>query len=126
MMAPGRPVETHPFRADWWVQSTEIYSQAFGADPEFYSFSRTLESYQALGNNSTLMLKSNSDLSRYLVRVSDEGAFDHVDGQERSNLARIELNEEPELDRDWSPGTDDLAGSVTVDSHRAYAGEYVW
>jgi membrane protease subunit HflC len=48
------------------AEATRIYGQAFGADPEFYSFFRTLESYRALGENSTLMLKADSDFFRYL------------------------------------------------------------
>ncbi|MDT8410229.1 MAG: protease modulator HflC [Wenzhouxiangellaceae bacterium] len=53
-------------RAD--AKATQIYGQAFGADPEFYSFFRTLESYRALGENSTLMLRADSDFFRYLER----------------------------------------------------------
>ncbi|MCS3902013.1 membrane protease subunit HflC [Methylohalomonas lacus] len=48
------------------AEATRIYGQAFGADPEFYAFFRTLESYRALGENSTLMLRSDSDFFRYL------------------------------------------------------------
>lgn len=48
------------------AEATSIYGRAYGADPEFYSFFRTLESYRALGNNSTLMLDADSDFFRYL------------------------------------------------------------
>jgi len=48
------------------AEATRIYGEAFGADPEFYAFFRTLESYRALGENSTLMLKADSDFFRYL------------------------------------------------------------
>ncbi len=48
------------------AEATRIYGQAFGADAEFYAFFRTLESYRALGENSTLMLRSDSDFFRYL------------------------------------------------------------
>jgi membrane protease subunit HflC len=51
------------------AEATRIYGQAFGADPEFYSFFRTLESYRALGDNSTLMLKADSDFFRYLEKA---------------------------------------------------------
>ena len=51
-------------RAD--AEATRIYGEAFGADPEFYSFFRTLESYEALGENSTIMLGADSDFFRYL------------------------------------------------------------
>jgi modulator of FtsH protease HflC len=54
-------------RAD--AEATRIYGVAFGADPEFYAFFRTLESYRALGANSTLMIRADSDFFRYLERA---------------------------------------------------------
>jgi membrane protease subunit HflC len=48
------------------AEATRIYGKAYGADPEFYSFSKTLESYRALGDNTTLMIKADSDFFRYL------------------------------------------------------------
>ncbi len=48
------------------AEATRIYGVAFGEDPEFYSFFRTLESYRALGENSTLMIKADSDFFQYL------------------------------------------------------------
>jgi modulator of FtsH protease HflC len=51
-------------RAD--ADATRIYGEAYGADPEFYSFFRTLESYGALGDNTTLMIDADSDFFRYL------------------------------------------------------------
>ena len=54
-------------RAD--AEATRIYGEAFGADPEFFAFFRTLESYRSLGPNSTLMVRADSDFFRYLERV---------------------------------------------------------
>ena len=51
-------------RAD--AEATRIYGEAYGADPEFYAFFRTLESYRSLGENSTLMIDADSDFFRYL------------------------------------------------------------
>lgn len=51
------------------AEATRIYGQAFGSDPEFYAFFRTLETYRGLGANSTLMLRSDSDFFRYLENV---------------------------------------------------------
>ena len=51
------------------AQATAIYGKAFGADAEFYAFFRTLENYQVLGENTTLMLNADSDFFRYLERV---------------------------------------------------------
>jgi len=48
------------------AEATRIYGRAFGADPEFYAFFRTLESYDAVGQNTTLMIKADSDFFKYL------------------------------------------------------------
>jgi membrane protease subunit HflC len=48
------------------AEATRIYGESYGADPEFYAFFRTLESYRNLGDNSTLMLDANSEFFRYL------------------------------------------------------------
>jgi modulator of FtsH protease HflC len=48
------------------AEATRIYGESYGADPEFYAFFRTLESYQNLGENSTLMLDADSEFFRYL------------------------------------------------------------
>ena len=47
-------------------EATKIYGEAFGADPEFYAFFRTLESYRAMGQNTTLMIDADSEFFRYL------------------------------------------------------------
>lgn len=55
-------------RAD--AEATQIYGRAFGADPEFYAFFQTLESYRkSVGPNTTLMTRSGSDFYRYLESV---------------------------------------------------------
>ncbi len=52
-------------RAD--AEATRTYSEAFGADPEFYAFFRTLESYaESLGKDITLIIGSDSDYFRFL------------------------------------------------------------
>ncbi len=49
------------------AQATRIYSAAYAADPEFYSFSRTLESYaKSLGAETTLMISVDSEYFDYL------------------------------------------------------------
>jgi len=54
-------------RAD--AEATRIYGASYGADPEFYAFFKTLESYQALGENTTLMIDSKSDFFRYIEKA---------------------------------------------------------
>ncbi len=54
-------------RGEGDAESTKIYAQAFGKSPEFYSFVRSLETYEkALGEQSSLVLSTGSDLFRYL------------------------------------------------------------
>jgi len=48
--------DAEKIRGEADAEATRIYGKAFGADAEFYSFFRTLESYRVLGENSTLML----------------------------------------------------------------------
>jgi membrane protease subunit HflC len=48
------------------AEATRIYCEAYGKDAEFYKFFKTLESYDALGENSTLMIDADSDFFRYL------------------------------------------------------------
>jgi len=49
------------------AEAARIYADAFGRDPEFYSFLRTLESYSAtLDNESTLILTTDGDYFRFL------------------------------------------------------------
>lgn len=48
------------------AQATKIYGDAYGRDPAFYAFSKTLESYSTLGENTTLMIDAQSEFFRYL------------------------------------------------------------
>ena len=50
--------------------ATKIYGDVYSKDPEFYSFYKTLESYsKVIGNNTSLILSSDSDLFHYLQKV---------------------------------------------------------
>ena len=45
------------------AKAVEIYAKAFKADPSFYEFTRTLETYQKMiDTNTTLILSTDSDL----------------------------------------------------------------
>jgi membrane protease subunit HflC len=48
------------------AEATQIYGAAFGEDPSFYAFFKTLESYDALGENTTVLIDADSDFFRYL------------------------------------------------------------
>lgn len=54
------------------AESTKIFAKAFGIDPEFYSFTKTLEIYnEALDEKNTLVLSTDSEFFKYLKRYSD-------------------------------------------------------
>jgi membrane protease subunit HflC len=48
------------------AEATQIYGRAFGEDPGFYAFFKTLESYDAIGDNTTVLIDADSDFFRYL------------------------------------------------------------
>jgi len=49
------------------AEATQVYGAAYGGDPEFYAFSRTLEAYKEEQNkNSVVILTTDSDYYRYL------------------------------------------------------------
>jgi membrane protease subunit HflC len=49
------------------AQATIIYAEAYGVDPEFYSFVQTLEVYnESLGQQNTLILSTDSEFLKYL------------------------------------------------------------
>lgn len=52
------------------AEATKIYGDIYGQDPEFFSFYKTLESYsEVIGDNTSLILSSDSDLYKYLQKV---------------------------------------------------------
>lgn len=63
--------EAEVIRGNADAEATRIYNESFGADPEFYAFFRTLESYSSsLGEGSTLILGVDSDYFRYLKEIA--------------------------------------------------------
>ena len=49
------------------AEAINIYAQAYSQDPEFYSFLKTLETYQkTIDENSTIILTTDSDYYKYL------------------------------------------------------------
>jgi modulator of FtsH protease HflC len=64
--------QAQEIRGDADAEATRIYGESFGEDPEFFAFFRTLETYRNLGENSTLMLRADSDYFRYLERAQAE------------------------------------------------------
>jgi len=49
------------------AESTRLYAESFGMDPEFYSFIKTLEVYnEALTDNSSIILSTDSEIFKYM------------------------------------------------------------
>lgn len=52
------------------AEATKIYAQAYSKEPEFYSFLKSLETYQkTLNEKSMIILSTNSDLYQYLKHL---------------------------------------------------------
>ena len=59
------------------AKATEIYARAYNQSPEavaFYEFTRTMQSYKSIiGNNTTLVLSTDSDLFKFLKGMTPNG-----------------------------------------------------
>jgi len=59
------------------AKATEIYARAYNQSPEsveFYEFTRTMQSYKSIiGENTTLVLSTDSDLFKFLKGMNAEG-----------------------------------------------------
>lgn len=56
-------------RGEGDAESTKIYAGAYGKAPEFYSFLRSLDTYEkAMGQQTSLVLSTGSDLFQYLAQ----------------------------------------------------------
>jgi modulator of FtsH protease HflC len=55
------------------AEATKIYNEAYGSEPEFYAFYRTLESYtKSLGRGVTMVIGGDSDYFKYLRSSGSE------------------------------------------------------
>jgi len=55
------------------AEATRIYSEAFNADPEFYAFSRSLDSYaKTLGADTVLVIGTDTDYFRFLRTLEQQ------------------------------------------------------
>lgn len=62
--------EAEVIRGEADAEATRIYNEAFKQDPEFYAFSRTLESYaKVFGKGTTLVLGMDSEFLKYLKDI---------------------------------------------------------
>ncbi len=68
MSSANREAEEIKGKAD--AEAASIYAKAYNQDPEFYAFSRSLESYKmAMGKNTHLILSSDSEFFKYLDKL---------------------------------------------------------
>ena len=66
--------DAQKLRGEGDATASRIYAEAYGKDPEFYRFVRSLQSYELfLGKRSTLLLSADSPLFRYLGGPRPEG-----------------------------------------------------
>ncbi len=64
--------EAERIRGEGEAEAIRIYAEAFGQDPEFYQFLRTLQAYDLVINDgTTLILPADSELLQYLNQKSD-------------------------------------------------------
>jgi membrane protease subunit HflC len=55
------------------AEAARIYADAYGVDPEFYSFTQTLEVYnESLGKDSSLLLSTDSDFLKYFKGIPEK------------------------------------------------------
>jgi modulator of FtsH protease HflC len=65
-----KTAQTTKGKAD--AEAAGIYAAAYGKDPEFYAFLKTMDLYsQALEKDSTLILSTDSDLMKFMKGVAD-------------------------------------------------------
>ncbi|MFW6061981.1 MAG: protease modulator HflC [Planctomycetota bacterium] len=84
------------------AEATRIYNGAYGSEPEFYRFHRTLESYsKTLNDQTVLVIGTDSDYFRYLKKIG--GAGQPPAGQQ----AAVQQDEQSAGDQQTAAGQDD-------------------
>jgi membrane protease subunit HflC len=68
MSSANREAEEIKGKAD--AEAANIYAKAYNQDPEFYAFSKSLESYKmSMGKNTHLIISSDSEFFKYLDKL---------------------------------------------------------
>jgi membrane protease subunit HflC len=70
--------ESEIIRGEADAQRNRIYAEAFGRDPEFFAFTRSLTSYERAltGENTTMVLSPDSDFFRFLRQIDPNAQAD--------------------------------------------------
>lgn len=62
--------EAEELRGKADAEATDVYASAYGRDPDFYTFTRSLESYEKIADGDTmLVLETDNELLRFFDRV---------------------------------------------------------
>ncbi len=68
-------------RGEGDATATRIYAEAYGRDPGFYDFQRSLEAYQrTIDANTTLVLSPKAEFFRFFESSSPDGAIEQGEG----------------------------------------------
>jgi membrane protease subunit HflC len=67
--------ESEIIRGQADAERNRIYAEAFGRDPEFFAFTRSLTSYERalMGSNAAMVLSPDSDFFRFLRQIDPDG-----------------------------------------------------
>ncbi|MGH0030017.1 MAG: protease modulator HflC [Myxococcota bacterium] len=61
-------------RGEGDAEATRIYAEAYGTDPDFYAFTRSLDAYaKTIGDDTTLVLSPESEFFRFFEDSSPDG-----------------------------------------------------
>ena len=71
---PERKKEAEILRGTADALTTKIFAEAFGRDPEFYAFTRSLIAYEQsmTGSNTTMVISPNSEFFDYIKESEKE------------------------------------------------------
>jgi modulator of FtsH protease HflC len=72
--------ESEIIRGEADARRNSIYADAFGLDPEFFSFTRSLTSYERAmkRENTSMVMRPDSEFFSYLRSAGGTGLFDHL------------------------------------------------
>lgn len=64
--------ESEQIRGEADAKAINIYAKAYSLDPEFYSFTKTLESYKENLKGSTMMLSTDGEYTKYIKELNQD------------------------------------------------------
>ncbi|MFD1912239.1 protease modulator HflC [Halodurantibacterium flavum] len=112
--------QSEVIRGEADAERNVIYAEAFGRDPEFFAFTRSLTSYERAlrGENSTMVMRPDSDFFAYLR--SDQG-LGAAGGAAPAPGAEDQLSGAPAPEAEDGPATPEQTGAVATPAPEAPA-----